>query len=131
MLHDSGRIRTQLEDDVFASSDLSTAIPKFRIPVHEHDPRHAYQLVHDELLLDGNSRQNLATFCQTWVEPEVHRLMDLCIDKNMTKRKPRSGRARTAAWKSSTRRSRSSFGMGSSDLRPLRQIVTGSRRTLE
>jgi glutamate decarboxylase len=39
--------------------------------------------VHDELLLDGNSRQNLATFCQTWEEPEVHRLMNDCIDKNM------------------------------------------------
>jgi glutamate decarboxylase len=83
MLHDTNRIRAQLDDDVFASSDLSAAIPKFRIPDHERDPRHAYQLVHDELLLDGNSRQNLATFCQTWVEPEVHRLMDLCIDKNM------------------------------------------------
>jgi glutamate decarboxylase len=34
-------------------------------------------------MLDGNSRQNLATFCQTWVEPEVHALMDLTIDKNM------------------------------------------------
>jgi glutamate decarboxylase len=34
-------------------------------------------------MLDGNSRQNLATFCQTWAEPEVHQLMDECIDKNM------------------------------------------------
>ena len=41
------------------------------------------QAVLDELLLDGNSRQNLATFCQTWTEPEVHRLLDECIDKNM------------------------------------------------
>ena len=32
----------------------------------------------DELMLDGNSRQNLATFCQTWEEPQVHALMDLC-----------------------------------------------------
>ena len=34
-------------------------------------------------MLDGNSRQNLATFCQTWLEPEVHELMDLTMDKNM------------------------------------------------
>ena len=34
-------------------------------------------------MLDGNSRQNLATFCQTWAEPEVHKLMDECMDKNM------------------------------------------------
>ena len=58
-------------------------MPKYRIPDTEQDPRHAYQVVADELLLDGNSRQNLATFCQTWLEPEVHRLMDLTLDKNM------------------------------------------------
>jgi glutamate decarboxylase len=40
-------------------------------------------VVHDELMLDGNSRQNLATFCQTWAEPEVHTLMDECMDRNM------------------------------------------------
>jgi len=34
-------------------------------------------------MLDGNSRQNLATFCQTWVDDEIRRLMDLSIDKNM------------------------------------------------
>ena len=31
-------------------------------------------------MLDGNARQNLATFCQTWAEPQVHQLMDECID---------------------------------------------------
>ena len=34
-------------------------------------------------MLDGNARQNLATFCQTWEEAEIHQLMDDCIDKNM------------------------------------------------
>jgi glutamate decarboxylase len=34
-------------------------------------------------MLDGNSRQNLATFCQTWLEPEVLKIMALAIDKNM------------------------------------------------
>ncbi len=57
--------------------------PSNRLPKHETDPTAAYQLVHDELLLDGNSRQNVATFCQTWVEPEVRKLMDECLDKNM------------------------------------------------
>ena len=71
MLHKKDDIRDELLDDVFASADLTVALPKYRMPDREHDPRHAYQLVHDELMLDGNSRQNLATFCQTWVEPEV------------------------------------------------------------
>ena len=83
MLHARSTVADDLQDDVFASSDLSIAMPKYRMPEREHDPRHAYQVVADELMLDGNSRQNLATFCQTWVEPEVHRLMDLTIDKNM------------------------------------------------
>ena len=37
----------------------------------------------DELFLDGNARQNLATFCPTYLDSEVHQLMDVSIDKNM------------------------------------------------
>src|ERR1039457_5651085 len=70
-------------DEIFASDDLANPLPKKHFPRHERDPRRIYQAVRDELLLDGNSRQNLATFCQTWIEPEVHRLLDDCIDKNM------------------------------------------------
>ncbi len=83
MLHQKDTIRDQLDDDIFASTDLATAMPRYRIPDHDRDPRHAYQVVADTLMLDGNSRQNLATFCQTWLEPEVHKLMDLTLDKNM------------------------------------------------
>ena len=83
MLHEKNAVREELLDEVFASSDLSVAVPKYKMPQQEQDPRHAYQIVADELMLDGNSRQNLATFCQTWLEPEVNRIMDLTIDKNM------------------------------------------------
>ncbi len=71
------------DDNAFASDDLANPLPKRHFPRHERDPRRIVQAVSDELLLDGNSRQNLATFCQTWIEPEVHRLLDECIDKNM------------------------------------------------
>ncbi len=43
----------------------------------------AYQLVHDELMLDGNARMNLATFVTTWMEPQAEKLMAECFDKNM------------------------------------------------
>ena len=43
----------------------------------------AYQLVHDELLLDGNARLNLATFVTTWMEPQAERLIAECVQKNM------------------------------------------------
>jgi glutamate decarboxylase len=70
-------------EDVYAAKDVGGALPKFAMPADEHDPRRVYALVRDELMLDGNARQNLATFCQTWHEPEVHRLMDDCLNKNM------------------------------------------------
>ena len=83
MLHKRESVRDELFDEVFASSDLSISMPKYRIPETEHLARHAYQVVSDELMMDGNSRQNLATFCQTWLEPEVRQLMAETLDKNM------------------------------------------------
>jgi len=82
-LHEKNTVKDELDDEVYASADLSVSMPKYKFPQLECDPRHAYSVVHDELMLDGNSRQNLATFCQTWAEPEVHQLMDECMDKNM------------------------------------------------
>jgi glutamate decarboxylase len=40
-------------------------------------------MIHDELLLDGSSRLNMATFVTTWMEPEADRLMAETFDKNM------------------------------------------------
>ena len=70
-------------DETYGAGDLLLALPKAGFPQAERDPRRVYSAVRDELMLDGNARQNLATFCQTWEEPEVHQLMDDCIDKNM------------------------------------------------
>ena len=83
MLHKKDDVRDELLDEVFASGDLSVSLPKYRMPQNEHLPQHAYQVVTDELMLDGNSRQNLATFCQTWVEPEIRTIMAETLDKNM------------------------------------------------
>jgi glutamate decarboxylase len=49
----------------------------------EMPPEVAYQIIHDELMLDGNARLNLATFVSTWAEPQAERLMAECLDKNM------------------------------------------------
>ena len=76
-------LRQEVKDDRFASGELARPLPKFQMPAEESTARDIYQAVHDELMLDGNSRQNLATFCQTWVDPEIHKLMDECVDKNM------------------------------------------------
>ncbi|MEU7149891.1 glutamate decarboxylase [Streptomyces sp. NPDC045470] len=62
---------------------MATAPPRHTLPDGPTAPRAAYQLVHDELMLDGNSRLNLATFVTTWMEPQADVLMAECRDKNM------------------------------------------------
>jgi glutamate decarboxylase len=67
-------------------SDVFTEVgrvPRHRLPAEEMDPEVAYQIVHDELMLDGNARLNLATFVGTWMEPQAMRLMAETFDKNM------------------------------------------------
>ena len=95
-LHDRDTVRHELEDRVFADRDLTRPVPKYRFPQDGTLPRDAFQLVADEVMLDGNARQNLATFCQTWEEPEVHGLM-VFVDQQeqdrrgtSTRRAPRS-----------------------------------------
>ena len=58
-------------------------IPRDRFPEGELPPDVAYQIIHDELMLDGNARMNLATFVTTWMEPQAEKLMAECFDKNM------------------------------------------------
>jgi len=52
VLHEKDSIRDSLEDDVYASVDLSVSMPKYRFLEPERDPRRAYSVVHDELMLD-------------------------------------------------------------------------------
>jgi len=58
-------------------------LPRHRLRDTELPPDVAYQIIHDELMLDGNARMNLATFVSTWMEPQAEKLMAECLDKNM------------------------------------------------
>ncbi len=58
-------------------------LPKNRMPEEGTFADAAFRVVHDELLLDGSSRLNLATFVTTWMEPQAERLMAEAFDKNM------------------------------------------------
>src|SRR3954452_12108123 len=58
-------------------------VPRLRLPDGEMPPDVAAQIIHDELMLDGNARLNLATFVTTWMEPAARTLMTECFDKNM------------------------------------------------
>ncbi len=54
-----------------------------QLPSHCMSPDAAYQMISDELILDGNARLNLATFVTTWMEPQAEKLMAQCFSKNM------------------------------------------------
>jgi glutamate decarboxylase len=82
-LHRQTHASQRCEEDTFATRAMDATIPKHRVPANGLRPDVAFQLVADELMLDGNARQNLATFCQTWFDDGIHRLMDLSLDKNM------------------------------------------------
>ncbi len=67
----------------YGRRELDQAVPKYEVPDDGMPARTAYSIVHDELMLDGNARLNLATFCTTWMEPEARQLMMETFDKNM------------------------------------------------
>ena len=58
-------------------------LPEIALADDPVPPDVAYQLIKDELLLDGSARLNLATFVTTWMEPQALTLMSDCADKNM------------------------------------------------
>ena len=61
----------------------SSQIPRQELPQGELPPDVAYQIIHDDLMLDGNARLNVATFVSTWMEPQAEKLLTECFDKNM------------------------------------------------
>lgn len=86
--HTNARTTTNIGDTlslnpVFVRPGEATELPKFTIPDGMSLPETAYQIVHDEAMLDGNARLNLATFVSTWMDPEANKLYAETYDKNM------------------------------------------------
>ena len=69
--------------DVYAQGLSEQSIPKYKLPDNSSDAKVVKDMILDELLLDGNAKQNLSTFCQTYLDDEIHEIMDKCVDKNM------------------------------------------------
>jgi glutamate decarboxylase len=67
----------------YAGRSFSHDIPKYRLPAQGMSADAAYQLVHDELNLDGNPSLNLASFVTTWMEPQADRLAQETLAKNL------------------------------------------------
>jgi len=70
-MHDQKALHQLNEESVltptYASREMTGDIPKHSFPEQGTAPATVYNLIHDELILDGNSRQNLATFVTTWM----------------------------------------------------------------
>jgi len=66
----------------YSTKYFGKEIPKYELPENEMPADAAYQLIHDELNLDGNPSLNLASFCTTWMEPEANKLIAESINKN-------------------------------------------------
>jgi len=67
----------------YAGRSFSHDIPKYRLPAQGMSADAAYQLVHDELNLDGNPALNLASFVTSWMEPQADRLAGETLAKNL------------------------------------------------
>jgi glutamate decarboxylase len=67
----------------YAGRSFSHDIPKYRLPAEGLSASAAYQLVHDELNLDGNPALNLASFVTSWMEPQANVLAAETLAKNL------------------------------------------------
>lgn len=70
------------ETTTYGSRYLAKSVPKYVMPEEGMPARAAYQIIHDEMNLDGNPALNLASFVTTWMEPEADTLINESLDKN-------------------------------------------------
>jgi glutamate decarboxylase len=66
----------------YGSKEKGSVIPKYRLNEESIDADAAKALITNQLLDEGNSRLNMATFCQTYMERQAVELMSETLDKN-------------------------------------------------
>ena len=69
-------------DPTFGSRYFSEKIPQYSLNEKGMPSKAAYELIHDELSLDGNPTLNLASFVTTWMEDEADKLINENLGKN-------------------------------------------------
>lgn len=67
----------------YASRFFTKPVSRYHIPDEGMDADVVYQLIHDELNIDGNPALNLATFVTTWMEPQAEKLIMETLNKNL------------------------------------------------
>lgn len=74
--------QTDFATPIFGTEASSEDVVMNRLRKESVEPEVAYRLIKDQLIDEGNARQNLATFCQTYMDPEVTKLMSETMEKN-------------------------------------------------
>lgn len=86
MLHNSKEkeelFREKYDVPLFGTTESNTGLAKNVMSEEPISGALAYRLIRDELMDEGNARQNLATFCQTFMEDEAVKLMSETLEKN-------------------------------------------------
>ncbi len=82
-MHELDMDSEELVSPTYAGRSFSHDVPKYRLPKVGMSAPAAYQLVHDELNLDGNPALNLASFVTSWMEPQADLLAAETLAKNM------------------------------------------------
>ena len=70
-------------EPTYSGRQCREAIPKYKLPHDGMEADSAYQLVADELQFDANAALNVASFVNTWMEPQADKLMQLTMGKNL------------------------------------------------
>lgn len=82
MLFGKNELGSQFETPIFGTVESNESIPKYELDKKSIAPQVAYRLIKDDLLDEGNARQNLCTFCQTYMDDEAVKLMAETLEKN-------------------------------------------------
>ncbi len=69
-------------DTVFASRFFLEDVPKYSLPKGGMPSEAAYEIIHQELDLDGTPALNLASFVTTWMDDDAIKLIDENLGKN-------------------------------------------------
>src|SRR5208337_1415820 len=70
----------------YATRYFIERVPKYKLPEKMMPADVAYQIVHDELYMDGNTAFDLGSFTTTWMEPEAEKLIIENLGKNFIDR---------------------------------------------
>ncbi|KAJ8752482.1 hypothetical protein K2173_004770 [Erythroxylum novogranatense] len=69
-------------DSTFVSRYAPSPILRLKMPEKPMPKEAAFQLINDEMMLDGSPRLNLASFVTTWMEPECNNFIMASLNKN-------------------------------------------------